>query len=368
MHADRVLIFRPGSLGDTVVALPCFHLLARAFPNAERRVLTNSPRRAAQVAVESVIGGTGLVHGYFEVDYDRIRNLPNELWALRKRIKQWSPDLLVYLTEPRKRGRLFCERTFFKLCGLTRIIGLPVTRELRDYRWDSKRNTYEYEAHRLARCLADFGDACVDDPTNWDLRLTAEERSAARAALNPLFAANNFIACSVGTAIDTKDWGAANWLTLIKSLNCQRRGSALVLVGGSDDFQRSEAIRLAWSGPSLNLCGMLSPRVSAAVMELASVYIGHDSGPMHLAAAVGVPCVAVFSARRKAGIWFPFGPDHRIVYHEVPCSDCILLRCERYAKKCITSITVGEVLQAIETVMHNNLDQSASSNFIRVLN
>ncbi|MFM8990095.1 MAG: hypothetical protein ACKOUS_10790, partial [Alphaproteobacteria bacterium] len=59
----RVLVFRLGSLGDTVVALPSFHRVARAFPRAERRVLTNVPRSARETDLDAVLGGTDLVHG-----------------------------------------------------------------------------------------------------------------------------------------------------------------------------------------------------------------------------------------------------------------------------------------------------------------
>ena len=51
-EARRILIFRPGSLGDIVVSLPCFHLLERRFPQAERRVLTIRPTKAALVVKE----------------------------------------------------------------------------------------------------------------------------------------------------------------------------------------------------------------------------------------------------------------------------------------------------------------------------
>ena len=62
--ARTVLIFRLGSLGDTVVALPSFRLIARSFPAARRVVLTNVPRSAQETDLDAVLAGTGLVHGY----------------------------------------------------------------------------------------------------------------------------------------------------------------------------------------------------------------------------------------------------------------------------------------------------------------
>ena len=347
----RILIFRPGGLGDTIIALPCFHLLARAFPDAERRVLTNSPGKSVQVGVEAILKGSGLVHGYFEVDYRRVFAHSREQLSLMKRIREWKPDLLVHLTEPRRMMRLFTELAFFKLCGIRRIIGMPVSRELLENKWDPERKSYEYEAARLGRCLSEVGELHLDDRANWDLLLSEDERVQARSALGPVLSGRGLIVCGVGAAVEVKNWGSDNWLALTKTLTDHARGYSLAMVGAADDYQRAELVRREWAGPSVNLCGKLTVRLSSAVMELASLYVGHDSGPMHLAAAAGVPCVSIFSARQKAGIWFPYGAQHQVLYHDVPCSDCNLDTCHQYQKRCITSITVDEVSHAADELL-----------------
>ena len=351
LEPKRILIFRPGSLGDTVVALPCFHLLARLFPNADRRVLTNVPGKSVQVAVESVLNGSGLTHGYFAVDYRQSQKNVYVQWSLWKQIRQWKPDLLIHLTDLRNLRRLAAEFAFFKFCGVRRIVGMPLQRELRGHGCNSEQSRFEHEAARLARCLSALGDARVDDPASWDLRLRDEERRRADAALAPLQAGSALIVCSVGTAVEVKDWGIANWLSFIGRLAEQAPGYGLALVGAPNEFERSELVRSKWPGHSVNLCGMLTVRETAAAIESASAYIGHDSGPMHLAAAVGVPCVAIFSARQLPGVWFPFGSGHQVIYHNVPCRNCGLDKCEHYQKRCITSITVEEVLQAADKLL-----------------
>ena len=67
---------------------------------------------------------------------------------------------------------------------------------------------------------------------------------------------------------------------------------------------------------------------------------------MHLAAAVQTPCVAVFAAIRRPAMWFPYGAQHRVIYHDVPCSNCSLDTCIENRKQCITSVTVDEMMQA----------------------
>jgi ADP-heptose:LPS heptosyltransferase len=68
---------------------------------------------------------------------------------------------------------------------------------------------------------------------------------------------------------------------------------------------------------------------------------------MHLAAAVGTPCVAIFAARNLPRIWFPHGHRHRVIYHEVDCMGCGLETCVVQKKKCLTSVTVEEVFGAV---------------------
>ena len=88
----RVLIYRLGSLGDTTVALPCFHLIERTYPNAERVLLTNFPIHAKAPASAAVLGDSGLVHGYMRYTVGT-RN-PIELLRLAIEIRRFKPDIL----------------------------------------------------------------------------------------------------------------------------------------------------------------------------------------------------------------------------------------------------------------------------------
>ena len=94
----------------------------------------------------------------------------------------------------------------------------------------------------------------------------------------------------------------------------------------------------------MNLCGALTPRESAAAIARARLFVGHDSGPMHLAAAVGTPVVAIFAARNIPRQWFPYGKQHQVVYHRVECWGCGLETCIEQQKKCLMSIRVDEVM------------------------
>jgi ADP-heptose:LPS heptosyltransferase len=82
-------------------------------------------------------------------------------------------------------------------------------------------------------------------------------------------------------------------------------------------------------------------------MAGAKVFVGHDSGPMHLAAASGTPCVAIFAARNPPGQWFPLGEGHEVLYRRVECMGCGLEDCIVEKKRCIKSISVKEAAEAV---------------------
>lgn len=352
LNPKRLLIYRLGSLGDTVVALPALHLVARAFPDAERRMLTNVPVNAKAPAAAAVLDGTGLVHGYFKygVGTRRLRELASLWWQLVR----WRPQVLVYMAASRGVAAARRDARFFRLCGIRRQVGVPLTESMQENFWIEAGGALEPEAARLARNLAELGDGRLDDPANWSLRLGAAEIAKAREVLT---AAKGMpvIAVSVGTKVQSKDWGAMNWRALLGDLAFRYGDYALVMCGTGEESAASESAAEGWravsQAPVVNLCGRLTPRESAAVLAEAKIFIGHDSGPMHLAAAVQTPCVAIFAARNKPRVWFPYGKQHRVLYHRVDCWGCGLEICVVEKKKCIASIAVAEVIGEVRRVL-----------------
>jgi heptosyltransferase III len=348
----RVLIYRLGSLGDTLVALPALHLVARAFPDAERRLLTNFPVNAKAPPAAAILENTNLIQGYFR--YVAGTRSPGELLTLWWQLFRWRPQVLVYMGPPRGVESARRDAKFFRLCGIPRLIGVPVTEDMQQNRWEEPEQALEPEGARLARNLSELGDALLDVPASWDLRLTEAEGRRATEALSAA-AGRPIIAVSVGTKVQSKDWGRDNWRTLLNRLANHYPDSALVLCGAAEESDASEFTADGWressGSPVVNLCGLLTPRESAAVLAHARVFVGHDSGPMHLAAAVQTPCVAIFAARNKPRVWFPYGRQHRVLYHQTECWGCGLETCIIERKKCLTSITVDEVVAQVRAVL-----------------
>lgn len=347
-NVKRVLIYRLGSLGDTLVAMPALRLVARSFPDAERIVLTNFSVGIKAAPMSQVLDGTGLVHRYVEYPIG-VRSV-RILGDLRRTIRDLDVDVLVYLTEPRGAFNTFRDALFFRLCGIGRMIGVPYAKDQRTVRAMGN-GRYEYEGARLARCIGSLGDARVHDPASYALDLTPREMKEGERLLGQLSGTGALIALSVGAKVNVKDWGDANWSALLSLMNRKFPGYGVVMLGSKDERDRCEGLLRSWDGPSVNLCGSVSVRVSAAVMERARLFIGHDSGPMHLAAAVGTPCVAIFSSRNLPGEWFPQGDRHRIHFTPMPCQGCGLDECPDRDKECIRAIPVDAVMESVGKIL-----------------
>src|SRR5262245_12741780 len=180
---ETIIIFRIGSIGDTVVALPCFHQIARLFANSRRLVITDVPASQKAASVESVLGKSGLIDGviYFPPAPRTFR----DFLKLRTQIRKTKSRMLIYIAD-RDLSRTLRDVCFFRSCGIRHVLGAPLTRDLRFPRIDPVTGDAEQEALRLTRCLAPLGTINLDNPEFWDLRLQPEEIAFADRKLAPL--------------------------------------------------------------------------------------------------------------------------------------------------------------------------------------
>lgn len=316
-QVKRVLVYRLGSIGDFVVALPCLHLIRKCFPTQQIGLLTNCPAESLAAPAQSVLENAGLIDEYLTYPL-RTRNV-GELGKLVSTMRSFRPDLFVYLAPRPRLSLVVRDYLFFRLSGASRMVGFPFNRTIR-FCAEIRPGFREPEARRLARCISALGDAEADQPVGWSLRLTASEIAAADEVIRTGSAEGNeggrFIGLSLGTKQSVNDWGDENWRMVLRDLNDSRLG--VVLIGAAADRERSSEVSRDWSGPVINACGQLNPRQSAALIKRMDVLFCHDSGPMHLAAAVGTPCIAVFSTNNPPGQWFPFGSGHHNFYPVPP--------------------------------------------------
>jgi heptosyltransferase-3 len=306
-----LIIFRIGSIGDTVVALPCFHAIARAFPEHRRVLLTNAVASAKESSVESVLQGTGLIHStiYFPGGEGRIRCAA----SLVQRLRAQGAATLVYLTPRTTTLQVYRDLVFFRAAGIRRFIGLPLPPKSLECRVDPTSGIVEHEVEHLARLLAPQISIELTAP-NWDLRLSALETGRAAEQLSAMPTHLPLLAMAPGAKIVAKDWGEHNWAALLDLAQERLPPLSLVFIGAPSERSLVQRLAERWSGPWINLCGALTPRESAAVLGRCSLLVCHDSGPMHLAASQGTPCIALFGTYNRPRQWFPYGEQHRVLH------------------------------------------------------
>ena len=139
-------------------------------------MLTNVPVHAKAPAASAIIGESGLVDGY--LSYPVGTRSAKTLAGLWFQIRRFRPQVLVYLTKPRGEKAVLRDQRFFRACGISKIVGLPlgdraINLQVNETLWES-------EAARLARCVSELGAIDLNEPAAWDLRLTAEELRTGR--------------------------------------------------------------------------------------------------------------------------------------------------------------------------------------------
>jgi heptosyltransferase-3 len=348
-NAPSVLVYRLGSLGDTVVALPAFHAVRRAFRDSRITLLTNTPVNAKAAPAMQVLGPHYFVDE--TVDYPLHTRSPIVLCNLIREIRARRVDTVVNLAAFRSLIRTKRDALFFRAAGVRRLVGFRLgPKDTQGWRQPGSGET-EWEALRIARRVSEIGHVDLEDNANWDLLLTKEEDAAASVLLDGVPDTSKILAISLGTKVPAKDWGGQNWRNLVARLSSRMQGWTAVFSGSSDESSISAKCAQEWQGKSINICGKATPRESAAIYKRSRLFIGHDSGPMHMAACVGTPCVAIFSARHFPRQWFPRGRHNRIIYRRVNCAGCALNDCIVEQKKCILSITVDEVEEAVSQTL-----------------
>jgi heptosyltransferase-2 len=157
-----------------------------------------------------------------------------------------------------------------------------------------------------------------------------------------------FVIAPGATYGSAKVWPHERYAALSRMLLSRGRGSAIIVGRGAEGL--GGAALAARIGPAArNLAGALSLEALISALRGASVVIGNDSGPVHVAAALGVPTVAVFGPTSAA--WTaPRGPAVRIVRDDVECAPCFKRECPFGEPRCLAGVAAERVLEAALTL------------------
>lgn len=148
----------------------------------------------------------------------------------------------------------------------------------------------------------------------------------------------------------SKNWPLDRFAALAERLQQESNATVFLLGSPADRAGCEQMAANLSSGRVVNLAGRTRlPELGGVLAEM-DLVVTNDSGPMHLAAAVGVPTLAVFGPT-DATRTGPYGEHHRVIASSIPCRPCFSRQCRRPDLPCLTGISVDDVLQAARTML-----------------
>jgi len=347
-QAKKIIIFRTGSLGDSVCALPAIYSIRKNFPDAQIDILTNA-------------GAENLVSLGALIDRTIVNEIINYFGMAKtqlfKLLKDRKYDLFIQLPQYDAGFERQIRDIFIaKALGVKYAFGWQVDSTWFLAKYQSKLISFENERDRLLRILEKNGlksyglvfplgisDEIKSKIRNVTLSLPARRGgSKGDTELNT----NKNVGMVVGAKRPQNRWPIEYFKEVADYLLKQNKN--ILLFGGQEDFELAEKIK---GDKVFNFCGKLSPLETAEMMKYCKLIISNDTGPMHLAYAVGTPLIAIFSSRDYAGKWFPPEDGENIILRNdiILCTDCFD-SCKR-SNECLKKIKPMKVIGIFKLIL-----------------
>lgn len=344
----RVLIVKMSALGDIIHALPVLDYLHQVSPGIEIDWVVEEPFR-------EVLDGNPLISRIHTVRTKVWRKSPlalqtlREIGALKNSLREKEYDLLFDIQGNLKSG-LVCmlsgvmDRIGFAREGLQESVNLFFTTRQTPLR----RQDYHITDQYLRVVSVPFGKDFKEMELRTDIQTSSEEDAAASTLLATL--ANGlvfFFHC--GTTWPTKLWHQEGWIALGRSLRENYPDSSILLSWGSE-AERGEAVAIAAAiGEGARVIERYSLKGLAALLKKVDLVVGGDTGPVHLAAAVGTPTLSFYRASdgKRSG---PRGGMHAIVQAPLHCTACFRTQCDK-DDECRRSVKVETLMAAVSRLL-----------------
>ncbi len=328
----RILLIKPSSLGDIVHTFPVVAAIKAQWPGVH---LTWVVKRQW---VELVERGEGI---------DRI-------WPIDMTVSSWVREGLALRAERFDLALdlqgLFRSGILAWLSGAPTRIGFANGREGSPWFYTNRVPVTHLNVHAVDRylsLLSAFGVRLPEKP-QFRFKILEEDIATVRTICHRQgFAVDRpWIAMNIGARWPTKRWPLTAFAAVLDQLHASQLGPVTV-IGSSDERRSTNQLRTLTSSPFIDLCGEIPLKCLPALLSSASAMVTNDSGPMHIASALGVPVVALFgptSAIRTG----PYGDGHDVLTGQVPCSPCFSRVCRHVPElECLHLITPTQVVDAI---------------------
>ncbi len=339
---ERILLIKPSSLGDVIHALPVLHGLRRRYPGARIDWLISS-------SLSSLLEGHPDISNLILFDRRRLGGAWRSLSAAReligflRRLRAPRYDLVVDLQGLFRTG-------FFAWATRAAVrIGFSEAREGGAHFYTHRLPPHPHNTHAVDRnWSAARALGFADLPIEFNLALTDVERNHARRVLaeSGLSPSRRPVVVLPTARWETKVWLPQRFAEVIDDLQ-QHGDLACVLLGTADEREVCSRIAKLCRRPPINLAGKTPLRTLAAILEQAVHVLGHDSGPMHVAVALGRPVTCIVGPTNPARTG-PYRRADAVLRLDLPCSPCYLRRLSQcgYQHQCMRDLSTATVLAA----------------------
>lgn len=334
---QKIIVRAPNWIGDAVLATPALTLLKKIYPASHITVLAKEWTRDVFKANPSV---------------DGIITLNKSMFQSASEIRQKQFDTGVLLPDS------FSSALLFFIAGIPQRIGYSTDGRYLLLTKRIKRSSNFKKEHQLIYFVklvqgientsTDFEYASAEINPVWII--TDEEREKAELSLRKagLFPDREIlVGINHGAAFGpAKRWFPDRYAKLADEL-VKKYQVKILIFGGQQDCNTSKEILSLMKSRAVDFTGKINLRELAALIAKCNVFITNDTGPMHIAAAVGTRVVAIFGSSDPVRT-SPWGKGHIIVKKEMECSPCMKSYCIRNHYKCLDKITVEEVIALME--------------------
>jgi lipopolysaccharide heptosyltransferase II len=348
-NIENILLIQLGDIGDVVLSIPSIRALRENFPYA---CLMVAVREKAKELIEDCRWVTGVIpinknkRGFtqeisYQIDFfSRLRDHAIDL-AIDLRTGDRGA-ILAFLTGASQRvgfyahdGKLWRNRVFTHL----QKIDYPLGQYVADY-YSSLMAAYHIKTDYVLPEL-EVSEKKLDVVQ----QLFNDEHIPTERAM---------VAIQPFSLWRYKEWGITNYIQLIDRIISEYR-LPVIITGSPDERARAKSISTRFGKNVFNLAGKTTIGMLAAVLKACKLFIGADSGGMHIAAAVGTPTVTIFGPSSPAS-WAPRGLQHAAVYKPFSCVPCRMKGCEGKEKsRCLDELIVDEVMSVVNTQLDEKI-------------
>ncbi len=337
----RILIVRTDRIGDVVLSTPVIKALRAAYPKSYISMMV-SPY------AKDIVDGNPYLDEIIIYDKD----VKHKSWwdsiRFASNLKKKKFDLAIIL-HPTNRAHLI---TFFagvqRRIGYDRKLGFLLTDKIKHTKQLGQKHELEYNLD-LVRQLG-------IEPRNKDLFMPIKEDS--EKWVNELFIkegiknTDRLLAIHPGASCLSKIWPNERFAVVADRL-IEKYGFKVLVVADSRHVNLVQNVIKHMRHPAINLAGETSVSQLASLLKRCQLFISNDSGPMHIASAVGTAVISIFG-RNQRGLspqrWGPVGKKDKILHKEVGCIECLAHNCVR-GFICLKAITAEDVLKASESII-----------------